>query len=310
MLLFHNKVVERLRADHANLSAERIFKMAQREVRWHYQWIILHEFLPLTIGQERVDDILHHGIRFYHFDRENPLMPIEFSVAAYRFGHSQIRPSYRLNFGRPDMGHAPFFAFVFDDSLDPTPENTDPADLRGFKRAPRRFVDWQTFFDFGDNNVRNNKLIDGKLSSVVMLLPGSRGPAPGLPADGVQSLASRNLMRHVNFGIPSGQTIARRMGLPVLTPTQLDMLKPFDMEKSTPLWFYILKEAELMEDGLKLGPVGGRIVGEVFIGLLKADETSYLSTRPHWTPTLPSATHDEFHMTDLLTFAGVVPPLN
>ena len=310
MLRFHNAVIDRLRADpsHANQSAERIFKMAQREVRWHYQWIILHEFLPLTIGQERVDDILQNGIRFYHFDKENPLMPIEFSVGSYRFGHSQIRPSYRLNFGRPDMGHAPFFAFIFDDTQDPN--NPDPNDLRGFKRAPRRFVDWQTFFKFDATNFRPNKRIDGKLSSVVMLLPGSRGPAPGLPADGVQSLASRNLMRHVNFGIPSGQEIARRMGLPVLTPTQLDMLTPFGMEKSTPLWFYTLKGAELMENGLRLGPVGGRIVGEVFIGLLKADETSYLAARPDWTPVLPSATPGEFHMTDLLTFAGVVPPLN
>jgi len=76
---------------------------------------------------------------------------------------------------------------------------------RGGKRAARRFVDWQTFFNFGDGNVRPNKLIDSKLSSVLMLLPGSRGPAPGLPADGVQSLASRNLMRHVNFGIPSAR---------------------------------------------------------------------------------------------------------
>ena len=87
-------------------------------------------------------------------------------------------------------------------------------------------------------------------------------------------------MRHVNFEIPSGQAIARRMGVPALTPAQLDMLKPFDMEKSTPLWFYILKEAELMENGLRLGPVGGRIVGEVFIGLLKADDTSYLAAQP------------------------------
>jgi hypothetical protein len=68
-----------------------------------------------------------------------------------------------------------------------------------------------------------------------MLLPGSRGSAPGLPADGVQSLASRNLIRHVNFGIPSGQAIARRMGLPVLTPTQLDRLTPFGMEKNMPV---------------------------------------------------------------------------
>jgi hypothetical protein len=307
MLRFHNAVIDRLRTDPvlAGQSAERIFKLAQREVRWHYQWIILHEFLPLTIGQERVDDILKKGFRFYEVDKKNPLIPIEFSVAAYRFGHSQIRPSYRLNFG--PTGGSPFFAFVFDDTQDPN--DTDPDDLRGGKRAPRRFVDWQTFFKFDATNFRPNKRIDGKLSSVVMLLPGSRGPAPGLPADGVQSLASRNLMRHVNFGIPSGQAIARRMSVPALTPAQLDMLKSFDMEKSSPLWFYILKEAELMENGLRLGPVGGRIVGEVFIGLLKADESSYLASQPNWTPVLPSAIPGDFRITDLLTFAEVVPPL-
>jgi hypothetical protein len=317
MLRFHNAVIDHLRKDPAlsTQSNEQIFKMAQRQVRWHYQWIILHEFLPLTIGQARVDDILKKGPRFYQVDEgedgrrarrsKDPLIPIEFSVAAYRFGHSQIRPSYRLNFG--PTGGSPFFAFIFDDGQDPN--DTDPNDLRGGKRASRRFVDWQTFFKFDAINFRSNKQIDGKLSSVMMLLPGSRGPAPGLPADGVQSLASRNLMRHVNFGIPSGQAIARRMNVPALTPTQLDILKPFDMEKSTPLWLYILKEAEIMEDGLRLGPVGGRIVGEVFIGLLKADESSYLAVRPNWAPGLPSATPGEFRITDLLTFAGVVPPL-
>ena len=226
-------------------------------------------------------------------------------MAAYRFGHSQIRPSYRLNFG--PTGGSPVFAFLFDDTQDPN--NPDPDDLRGGNRAPRRFVDWQTFFNFGDGNFRPNKKIDGKLSSVLMLLPGSRGPAPGLPSDGVQSLPSRSLMRHVNVGMPSGQAIAKRMGVPALTPAQLDMLKPFDMEKSTPLLFYIWKEAELMENGLRLGPVGGRIVGDVFVGLLKADETSYLSAQPRWKPVLPAAKRGDFRITDLLTFAGVVPPL-
>jgi hypothetical protein len=146
-------------------------------------------------------------------DTKNPLIPIEFSVAAYRFGHSQIRPSYRINFG--PTGGSPVFLFIFDDAQDPN--FPDPNDMRGGKRAPRRFVDWQTFFNFGDGNSRPNKRIDGKISSPVMLLPGSRGPAPGLPSDGVQSLPSRNLMRHVNFGLPSGQDIARKMGLPVLS---------------------------------------------------------------------------------------------
>lgn len=222
-------------------------------------------------------------------------------MAAYRFGHSQLGPSYRLNFG-PDAG-PPFFAFIFNDSLDPN-------DLRGGKRAPRRFVNWHTFFDFGDGNARPNKRLDSKLSSVLMLLPGSRGPAPGLPSDGVQSLASRNLVRHVNFGVPSGPAIARVMGVPVLTAAQLADLEPYGMDRRTPLWFYILREAEVMENGLRLGPVGSRIVGEVFIGLLKADKTSYLTVDRNWKPVLPSAEPGQFRITDLLTFAGVVPPLN
>lgn len=307
-LRFHNAVTDRLRADPslAGKSAQEIFQLAQRQVRWHYQWIIVHEFLPLTIGSERVLALLQKkGISFFEVDEKNPKIPIEFSVAAYRFGHSQIRPSYRLNFG--PTGGSPVFLFIFDDTEDPN--NPDPNDLRGGKRAPRRFVDWQTFFDFGDGNSRNNKRIDSKVSSPVMLLPGSRGPAPGLPSDGVQSLPSRNLIRHVNFGLPSGQDIARKMGLPVLTAAQLDALAPFGMQNSTPLWFYILKEAEFTETGLRLGPVGGGIVGEVFITLLKVDKSSYLAAQPNWTPTLPSTTPGDFRITDLLTFAGVVPPL-
>ena len=136
MLRFHNAVIDHLRKDPslADQSAEQIFKMAQRQVRWHYQWIILHEFLPLTIGQERVDDILQKGLRFYEVNKRNPLIPIEFSVAAYRFGHSQVRPSYRLNFGPTATPPAPFFAFVFDDTQ--TPTVSDPNDLRGGKRTP------------------------------------------------------------------------------------------------------------------------------------------------------------------------------
>lgn len=320
MLKFHNAVTDLVRKDpaFANRSAREVFNEAQRQVRWHYQWIIVNEFLPMTIGQERVNDILRNGTRFYNVtDRtqdglfrnviREPLIPVEFAVAAYRFGHSQVRPSYRVNFG-PALG-SEFFAFVFDGSADPN--NSDPVDMRGGKRAARRFVDWQTFFDFGDGNVRPNKEIDSKLSTPLMLLPGAPGISiPGMPNDGIQSLASRNLMRHVNFGIPSGQAIARVMNVRVLTPAQLAELTPFGMEKSTPLWYYILKEAEVFESGRRMGPVGGRIVGEVFIGLLKADRDSYLTVNRNWKPTLPSAKAGDFEITDLLRFAGVVHPLN
>jgi hypothetical protein len=78
------------------------------------------------------------------------------------------------------------------------------------------------------------------------------------------------------------------MGVPVSTPAQLSDLQPYGFDRNTPLWFYILREAEMMENGLRLGPVGGRIVGEVFIGLLKADPASYLSAERNWKPVLPS----------------------
>jgi hypothetical protein len=319
MLRFHNAVVDQLRSDPAQTgrSARQIFNEARRLVTWHYHWIILHEYLPLTIGQERVDDIVQNGPRFYRpLDRThdaqfrnsngNLLIPVEFAVAAFRFGHSQVRPSYRINFG-PDGGQQVILP-IFDDSVDPN--DRDPDDLRGGKRAPRRFVDWQTFFKFDSTNFRFNKKIDTKLSSALMQLPGARGPAPGLPADGVQSLASRNLMRHVNFGIPSGQAIARVMGVPVLTAGQLSELAPFNMDRSTPLWYYILKEAEVLENGLRLGPVGSRIVGEVFIGVLQADPDSFVVADKNFKPTLPSAQAGDFNITDLLRFAGVAPPLN
>ena len=171
------------------------------------------------------------------------------------------------------------------------------------------------FFDFGDGNFRNNKRIDTHLSSTVMALPGARAPSPGLPSDGLQSLPARTFTRAVNFGIPSGQAIARKMNLPVLTPAQLHELAPYaldsttTMDTSTPLFYYVLKEAELTTQGTRLGPVGGSIVGEVFIGLLREDPGAWLRTRPGWTPTLPSATPGDFRMTDLLKFAGMVPPL-
>jgi len=317
MLQYHNAVTDHLRETktYRKQTAQKVFQAAQRLVRWHYQWIIVHEFLPLTIGKKRVHDLLTKGLRFYQtggrFSSQrrssngNALIPIEFSAAAYRFGHSQVRPSYRVNFGPNDDEQ--FFAFVF---LDEDPIEEDPDDMRGGKRAPRRFVDWQTFFDFGDGISRPNKKIDTKISSVLMQLPGFRGPAPGLPSDGVQSLPSRNLMRHVNFGLPSGQAVARIMRVPVLDETELAELEPYGMKKSTPLWYYILKEAEVMENGLRLGPVGSGIVGEVFIGLLKADRSSYLAKNPRWKPVLPSTTRGKYRMTDMLRFAGVVPPLN
>jgi Animal haem peroxidase len=294
-LRFHNRVLDDVKADlGAGYTAGELFAEAQRIVRWHYQWLVLHDYLPVTVGQGMADDVLTNGQQFFTW-RHDPFIPVEFSVGAYRFGHSQVRPSYRANFGTSatDVSQQ-FFALVFDPSAtDPD----DPADLRGGRRAPRRFIDWQTFFDFGDGRVRPNKKIDTKLSSELFHLLGQPQGQP-------DSLATRNLLRGLTMKVPSGQRVAQAMQLPELAPADLDDLTALDLHKRTPLWFYVLREAEVAADGEHLGPVGGRIVAEVITGLIRGDRQSYLNQDPDWTPTYGSG--DTFTVVDLLDAAGVV----
>ena len=290
-LRFHNACVAHVKTNAGLTHPGEVFAEAQRLVRWHYQWIILHEFLPKTVGQPLVDNILSKGRKFYKW-RHAPYIPVEFSVAAYRFGHSQVRPSYRVNFGPNDAGQ--FFALIFNDNLAVNPVAED---MRGGTRAANRFIDWQTFFDFGDGRVRNNKRIDSKLSTVLFDLPGIPGGEP-------QSLAQRNLLRHLTFKLPSGQRVAAAMGVPPLPESDLIDLKPLGLHNRTPLWVYCLREADVMADAKRMGPVGGRIIGEVMIGLLQGDAMSYLNQEPDWVPELTG--NGNFTMVDLLRFAGVV----
>ncbi|MFB7884590.1 heme peroxidase family protein [Microbacterium sp. NPDC056057] len=303
MLRFHNAVAEHVRTDLGITAPGELFAETQRIVRWHYQWIVVQQFLRKLCGSTVVDDVLQKGRKYYAWHNE-PFIPVEFSVAAYRFGHSQIRPSYRANFtGNP--GGTPFFGMIFTPAGGPA---GDPDDLSGGCRAPRRFIDWPTFFDFGDGNVRPNKKIDTTLSSALFALPGSVVARPDA-ATNPASLAQRNLLRHLTFSLPSGQRVARAMNLPELARRDLDDLQQYGMDDRTPLWFYILREADIVEDGERLGPVGARIVAEVFLGLLQGDRASYLAQDPDWQPSLPTIdpgrTGDDFLMIDLLRYAGV-----
>jgi len=256
-----------------------------------------------------VDNVLTKGRKFYNW-RNLPFIPVEFAVAAYRFGHSQVRPSYRAHFGPKPDDSEQFIALFLDEGRpeSPKPDDEDPNDLRGGKRSSRRFIDWQTFFIFGDNRSAPNKKIDTLLSTALFDLPGIPGMEP-------QSLAQRNLLRNLAFRMPSGQSVAKTMCEQPLTSDDLADLKPFGLDQRTPLWFYILREADLLgkngrgEGGTRLGPVGGRIVAEVFIGLLQGDRLSYLRQDPNWVPTLESSTSGDFKMSDLLKFAGVVVDL-
>ena len=299
-LVFHNKAVDHVSRRHPRMHPEELFEKARRLTTSHYHWMIVHEFLPQFIGRELTEEILYRGRKFYR--PQVAFMPVEFNGAAYRFGHSMVRPSYRANLAG-DNGK-PFFAMIFD----PTGQGqADPVDLRGGARAPRRFIGWQTFFDFGDGNVKPNKRIDTKLSTPLFNLPLATIASHQPPT----SLAQRNLLRQVTWSMPSGQSIAREMDVEPLAASELSELSGYGLglERSTPLWYYVLKEAEVRANGLTLGPVGGRIVGEVIIGLLEHDRGSFLSREPFWQPTLPTLNGQpgDFRMIDFLAFAGVDP---
>ena len=309
-ILFHNAVLDDVSGPRPTAAD---FERAQQIVRWHYQWIVVHEILPQFVGRSMVDDIVANGRQVY---RPNVArIPLEFQTAAYRFGHSQVRPSYRANLAGDDG--EPFFGFVFDPDTfgDPSQEG-DSDDLRGRQRAPRRFIGWQTFFDFGDGEVKPNKRIDTTMSTPLFQLPLFTIPTARGEEVGPTSLATRNLLRHITWEIPSGQRVADAMGVERLGAGDLADVGDLgaNLDRSTPLFFYLLREADVIEDGLHLGPCGGRIVGEVFMGLIEMDETSYLNagatgTRA-WRPTLPQRSglvSGEFTMADLLTIAGVDP---
>ena len=313
---FHNNVVELLEKRNRRDDADEIYRNARRIVTWHYQWIIVNEFLPQIIGQDRVNRLLANRTKV--FPSPVPFMPVEFQGAAYRMGHSLVRPSYRANFngdvgGKVATGAPQFFGMIFD----PAGEGqADPVDLRGTgTRAPRRFIGWQTFFDFepsvapANKIVRPNKRLDTNLSSVLFDLP--TATIAGFAPDQPTSLPQRNLLRQVTWGLPSGQAIAADIGAAPLTTGDLSDIHGLGagLDASTPLWYYILREADKQHDGLMLGDVGSNIVGRVFIGMLQLDRNSFLANEPNWTPILPDRFGNvtgSFKMVDLLSFAGVV----
>ncbi len=280
-LKFHNAAVMDMRAQ--GVSPALVFAEAQRLVRWHHQWITVHEYLPLTVGDALMQDILDNGPQWYH-PAAHPTIPVEFADAAYRFGHSQIRARYRLN--------------------DDTVASIFPQCIGGCPVPQAYALDWQRFFTVDPNHPpQPAKRLDTKMVHPLIALPEAIVGTVDVPAH--SSLAVRDLQRGRALDMPSGETVARAMGETPLAPEQIG-LTAHGWQGETPLWYYILKEAEVQQGGERLGAVGGRIVAEVLIGLIAADPTSYLAGEPEWTPVFPAGQPDTFTMADLLHFAGAV----
>ena len=269
-LKFHNRVVDHLRAH--GVPAKAVFEEAARLTRWHYQWILIWEYIPKLMGSEIIADLRANGRRFYKF-RYHPYIPVEFAVAAFRFGHSQLRSVYKLNQACPA-------AKIF-------------SQLGAFNEVPsEHVVDWRDFFEVDPGHPpQPGRKIDTELASEMHVLPFVPETDPDL-----KSLAVRNLLRGKALGLPSGQTVARRMGVEPIPARDMGLTD------EAPLWYYILKEAEMLHGGERMGEVGGRIVAEVFHGFLKSDPESYVCAEPNWKPTLPSAEAGHFTMADMVRF--------
>jgi hypothetical protein len=293
MLEFHNAVVDLVTAGPAlRRGSETTFEAAQRIVRWHYQWLVVHDFLRHVVGDATLAEVLDEtgpyprvDRRFYTW-RKDPFMPVEFSVAAYRFGHSMIRGRYKLNTFVPAL---PTFTpgSVSDNPL---------GHFGGFRILPPFWtIEWARFFGVdgaGSDALQQSRLIDTKLADPLANLPieiGGNRP----------SLIDRNLTRGARLLLPSGQDVAGHMGTDILTDADLGL-----GGGPAPLWYYILREAHLQTGGHHLGQAGGRIVAEVFLGLLEKDASSYLRNQPTWKPHLPAATPGDFTMADLIAFTG------
>ena len=307
---FHNRVVDTLPS---SVPIGQRFATAREIVTKHYQWVLRTDFLPRLCAKTVVNDVFANGRKVFEVGAtptDVPTMPIEFAVAAYRLGHSMVRSAYNWNKIFDNGAGTLGLLFTFTGLS---------GDLGGFKRLPSTWIaDFRRLYDFGEAGradlvVPSTKFnhamrIDAKLAKPLSTLP-------GFPLDEA-NLAFRNLTRARMVRLATGQQMATFMSSKGVTLTKLTKVQIRDghdgarldgltlsqraaLLKDTPLWFYVLREAELNQGRLK--GVGARIVAET---LHRAMEGSLFSIvrDPTWHPTLgPDAT--TFRMVDLLLFA-------
>lgn len=307
-LKLHNKIVAGIRDGSIKPAASidrSPFEQARELVIWHYQWIVLYDFLTRILDKDQLETVLQKGRRFYKF-REDPFIPVEFSVAAYRLGHSMIRAVYDYNrvFTPRPGGVVPaslelLFAF--------TAKSGQTGDFANVPIPSDWIIDWRRFFEIdAATPVNPSRKLDPFLVDPLKNLPNV--PAPN-------SLAVRNLLRGRSLGLPSGQSVARYMRIKPLSKAEIaqgpdgEVAKSLGFHTESPLWYYILKEAQVQGQGKRLGQVGSRILAEVFVGLLEADSSSFLARNPAWQPTLPAQNPGTFTMVDLLKFVDDINPI-
>jgi hypothetical protein len=348
---FHNAMIAHFKQQ--GLTGNTLFRAAQREVRFTYQKIVVTDFLKRVVQKAVydpfVEDHAAHGDRAYKLYRNGAMrdaLPMEFTGAAYRFGHSGVRNAYRLNQG--------FQRLIFNGADDAAES------LVGFGDLPESHkIDWGLFVtdrlppgtkgnnpsQVGGQDVPadTHRLqyaykLDTTLVNPLLALP----PRIGGPGPLFNSLAARNLKRGYNFSLPSGQDIAGVLGIAKHPPLKFgDELLAFKdmpgmpaedakaLEAHTPLWLYTLAEGQAClakpdgsfatkvkdgktvidkdsDAGTQLGPVGGRIVLEVLFAILDDDPDSYFRAKPETWHSVVKPGASTITLWDLLRFVGLV----
>jgi hypothetical protein len=318
-LKFHNRVVDLLLSQESGPPSPAIFEEARKKVIQHYQWMVLHDFLPKIIEEgalKGAQDALKNGsLRFKVKDGETLFMPIEFSHAAFRIGHSMLAESYEWNRvfqspGYQKAGRAKFIHLLL---------FTGSGGLQRNPTLPSNWIiDWTRFFDFtGFNGIANNpnfnyaKKFGTSLTPALEIL---KNFLTKITRPEFKSLPILDLIRGSRLKLPSGQDVAKALGLEPIRPSEMvkyphqPTFKKFKFDEQTPLWYYVMREAELFHDGERLGPVGSQIIAETFVQLIHSSPHSILQ-RSGWKPDLGQRERNEFGMADLLVFSNVVNPL-
>ncbi|GID27781.1 LysM peptidoglycan-binding domain-containing protein [Paractinoplanes brasiliensis] len=304
-----------LRAHNALVEQGLSFSGARRVLRQHYQHVVVHDFLRRLAEPAIVDDIVANGNRWFDPLSEPSFMPLEFSVAGYRFGHSMVRAEYDFNSNFNTVGGIPAtleLLFTF---------TALSGQVGGTPTLPENWIiQWHNIIG-DDPTVMKARRLDPSLAAfkqnefrALFALKNLQGETetPDLAA----RLAVRNLLRGYRLRLPTGQALAQHLGLPALTGPQIlaaagsdaqrTALKAGGFDTRTPLWYYVLAEARHVHNGERLGPVGSTLVAEVLLGLVRRSPDSILA-QPGWSPSLPSAQTGKFELADLLRLAGVLP---
>ena len=350
VLRFHNAVVDEFEADPAAFGVEHAgnaerFEAARRLTRYHYQWLSINDYLRTVTLAGVVDKILVGGPQHYApLPNGDLFAPLEYSVAAYRFGHTMVRGGYdhNRNFGAPASpdvtpvqrfaGFDDLFLFTGDghllDAADITKSTRRP--FRGLKTLPFNWIiEWDRMTNKADpNEAHFARGIDTRLVPQILNMV-NQGTAKAIQDDSndknkplrqlLRSLAQRNLLRGYLLSIPSGQAVAATMKVQPLSKSELRRgntdalnlaLQNGGFLDSTPLWYYILKEAEVRANGNSLGELGSRIVAETQIGIMRADPNSYLNDDAgEWDPSmgvpLKNGQGPIVTIRDFFAFAGI-----